>query len=349
AIPADCWLNIPHMFTDSAVQKIVETARDNLAPGLKLYVEYGNEIWNFGFDQTYWAIARGKALGIPEASNQALHSYYGLKLAQLMPLVTSTWTTKRAAGDLYRVMAIQAHAGSNSADPTSAYRLKGTDLCGTSCGNARYQTIVGADHNAAPNRPVDFIDVGSFAPYVSGYQLAAIDGGYRNPIDPNALAAADNYAAGGAENIASALTYVDNDLRNDAAGFIFSLAYQNNVLYPGWGSLFASYGKTIAQYEGGYEGWYPSARICTSRGISATYCGPGGKIDLLLRGYRNDDRFRAAMRDNFARFVSNSPRGSLPSWYTLGPGYSRWSIMSGDLYSPAFKSKDAVVNFAHGQ
>ena len=349
AIPADCWLHIPHMFSDSAAQRIVETARDNLDPGLKLYVEYGNEIWNFAFDQTYWAIARGKALGIPEARNQALHSYYGLKLAQLMPLVTSTWTAKRAAGDLYRVMAVQAQAGSTASGLTNTYRLLGTDLCGTSCGNAKYQAIVGVDHNAAPNRPVDFIDVGSFAPYVSGYQFAAVDSRYRNPIDPNALAAADSYAAGGAENIASALAYVDDDLRNDVAGFTFSLAYQDNVLYPGWGSLFGSYGKTIAQYEGGYEGWYPSARICTSRGISATYCGQGGKIDLLLRGYRSDDRFRAAMRDNFAKFVSNSPGGSLPSWYTLGPGYSRWSILSGDIYSPAFKSKDAVANFDHGR
>jgi hypothetical protein len=42
----DMWVNMPYLADDAYVQGFAQYVHDNLAPGLKVYVEYGNEIWN---------------------------------------------------------------------------------------------------------------------------------------------------------------------------------------------------------------------------------------------------------------------------------------------------------------
>ena len=52
----DAWVNIPYMTDDNFVRNMATLFRDNLDPGLKIYVEWANEIWNwgFGFEPSYW-------------------------------------------------------------------------------------------------------------------------------------------------------------------------------------------------------------------------------------------------------------------------------------------------------
>lgn len=55
-LDADPWLTMPHMADDDFVRHYAELVRDTLEPGQKVYVEWGNEIWNGapGFDGNRW-------------------------------------------------------------------------------------------------------------------------------------------------------------------------------------------------------------------------------------------------------------------------------------------------------
>jgi hypothetical protein len=60
---ADMWINVPHKASDDFVRQLARLIRDNLNSSRKVYVEYSNEVWNWGFDQTNYADAQGTALG----------------------------------------------------------------------------------------------------------------------------------------------------------------------------------------------------------------------------------------------------------------------------------------------
>jgi hypothetical protein len=47
----DIWINVPTSATDDYVRRLAELLRQTLKPGLRVYVEYSNEVWNFGFPQ----------------------------------------------------------------------------------------------------------------------------------------------------------------------------------------------------------------------------------------------------------------------------------------------------------
>jgi len=53
---ANPWFNMPHMADDDFVRNFATYVRDHLKPGLTAYVEWSNEIWNFG-----WGTANGTA------------------------------------------------------------------------------------------------------------------------------------------------------------------------------------------------------------------------------------------------------------------------------------------------
>ncbi|MEM6978993.1 MAG: hypothetical protein AAF539_04940 [Planctomycetota bacterium] len=57
------WICIPHLANDALVRNIARLCRDALQPGLKLYVEYSNEVWNDQFAQAKYAAEQGIALG----------------------------------------------------------------------------------------------------------------------------------------------------------------------------------------------------------------------------------------------------------------------------------------------
>lgn len=46
---SDVWLNIPQRASDALVQHLATTLHDDLAPGLKVYTELSNEVWNGAF------------------------------------------------------------------------------------------------------------------------------------------------------------------------------------------------------------------------------------------------------------------------------------------------------------
>jgi hypothetical protein len=47
----DIWLSIPHMADDDYVKNLAQLVQQKLSPGLRVWVEYSNEVWNYGFKQ----------------------------------------------------------------------------------------------------------------------------------------------------------------------------------------------------------------------------------------------------------------------------------------------------------
>jgi hypothetical protein len=56
----DPWFCMPHMATDEYVTNFATYVRDHLESGRKVYVEYSNEVWNWGFGQSQWVLQQAK-------------------------------------------------------------------------------------------------------------------------------------------------------------------------------------------------------------------------------------------------------------------------------------------------
>ena len=56
----DPWFTIPHQATDEYIENFAQIVLENLDPELDVYVEFSNEVWNFDFQQTHWAVAQGR-------------------------------------------------------------------------------------------------------------------------------------------------------------------------------------------------------------------------------------------------------------------------------------------------
>lgn len=63
----DPWFCVPHRATDDYIAKFARLVRETLDPGLKVYLEYSNEIWNWGFHQAGWMLQSPLAGALVEA------------------------------------------------------------------------------------------------------------------------------------------------------------------------------------------------------------------------------------------------------------------------------------------
>lgn len=57
AAQRDLWINVPLYATDDYITALATLIHDQLAPGLNLYVEWSNEVWNWAFSQSHWNLA----------------------------------------------------------------------------------------------------------------------------------------------------------------------------------------------------------------------------------------------------------------------------------------------------
>lgn len=114
-VGADAWINVPHGADDALVRAYAEIVRDRLDPRLKVYVEYSNEVWNFGFGQAQetfeaaqgrWseAFAR-RCTGSPDRGT-AWMQLYGLRAAEVMDIFSDVFG-RDARTRLIRVAATQ--------------------------------------------------------------------------------------------------------------------------------------------------------------------------------------------------------------------------------------------------
>ncbi len=68
-LQVDPWINVPHLADDNYVTELSHLILDQLDPGLTLYIEYSNEVWNALFDQSHYAREQGIALGLGEGDD----------------------------------------------------------------------------------------------------------------------------------------------------------------------------------------------------------------------------------------------------------------------------------------
>jgi len=59
------WVNIPAMVDDDYIHQMAHLFHANMKPGQVVYVEYSNEVWNWGFPQATYAHKMGVAAGYP--------------------------------------------------------------------------------------------------------------------------------------------------------------------------------------------------------------------------------------------------------------------------------------------
>jgi hypothetical protein len=101
AAKVDPWFCMPHKADDDFVRQFARTVKANLDPDRTVYVEYGNEVWNWQFGQTAWARDRGKErkLGDPEHAR-----FYSERSVEVMKI----WEAEFGRDRLVRVLASQS-------------------------------------------------------------------------------------------------------------------------------------------------------------------------------------------------------------------------------------------------
>lgn len=99
------WFCMPHLATDGYVSSFASLVSGSLAPGLKAYVEYSNEIWNFQFEQTHYCLDRGRSLALSSDDFQATLFYSSRRSVEIFALWEAAFG---GHGRLVRVMASQA-------------------------------------------------------------------------------------------------------------------------------------------------------------------------------------------------------------------------------------------------
>lgn len=350
------WHNFPHLYDNASCAAETAYISANLNAGLKCYFEYSNEVWNSGFQQFQVAMQRGWCFGWPDANNEPNSGYTALRHRQIMEQVTTSWGGRSG---LHRVLPTQAASAANSG--VVKYLYNGFDLNGTNF--PRYGSLIGVNYDTAPNRPSDFTDDLSYAPYYNG-AIIELGGAGRSLASYSAgdisglTGAADDYASGDLTRIQSALNWIDNDVRSgtrNGVGGSQTLAFLNSNYYPGFQTAAAAYtpAKGIICYEGGFQGGNTLAQSeCTTLGISTSYGGTGnnpffsgGTIWNLMVAYKNSAQFRNTVLKQFADQLAISPN-IIPAWYTLGDNGATvqqdpWSMLPIDINSTPFQSYDA--------
>lgn len=339
------------LVTDAEVTPIATYLKANVVKVTSL--EYSNELWGgVGLFNNNIAVIRAAALSLPAG----YLTYQSLRHRQIMGIVTGVWTggTPRALSSLKRVF---ASATFNGGDP--GFVTFG--LSGSTLGSYGYDT--------KPNRPVDYSDVLSYAPYYEGPNCPAYQTGYISGSAQQALYdAADNYASGNSTLMGLALDFVDGDVKNGTGGNgdPSTIDYQNSTIYPAWNTLAASYdsdrpsgmGPLIVEcYEGGLQINRPN--VATLNAISkngALYGGDTGRISVLFAAYKNDARWQSRLTYQFNQFMAFDHSVS-PCWYSFvgaipiadtdhgGALSDQWSSHIGDLYSTPYKTIPALTAF----
>jgi hypothetical protein len=82
----DPWINVPVSASTDYVTQLANMFKEQLNPGLKIYVESSNEVWNSapGFEQTLYNGQQASALGLTDVQNHARRT---IELAEIFESV----------------------------------------------------------------------------------------------------------------------------------------------------------------------------------------------------------------------------------------------------------------------
>lgn len=105
AVSADAWVNVNFWANDEYVRNLAMTALNSLAPNLKVYVEWSNEVWNgaypygvYGARIEQWAQKRWPNAtfpdGTPASGFTKRMNYVGMRSDQVCRIWKSVWGTQ---------------------------------------------------------------------------------------------------------------------------------------------------------------------------------------------------------------------------------------------------------------
>lgn len=341
-ISSSLWYTFPHMADDDFVGQTATYVRDNLDSDLSGYFEYGNETWNFFLTLTAsWTFNRGQVLGFPNGSSRRDFGWYGLRVRQIMGIITPIWSGRLG---LKRVMAFQAFGTITNND---RFRFQGLDLS-TSLGYTGYNSFIGVDYSAAPNRPIDWCDVLSYAPYYQGGAIQQLGTSYSAGTSAarkaSLQAMASAYASG---DTAGALALLDSDVRTGGSSGTSSqtLIDLSTNVYPAWDAIASTYGKSVEDYEGGLSLLAPTTAQCTAMGVTIGGDASAASAHLtnLINDYKNGSYGYRITTDKFDQFFSQSHSAS-GAWLTMFGG-GVWGLMPGDIFSTPFQTYQAIADY----
>jgi hypothetical protein len=81
-VQAEPWFNIPHKATDEYIRNFAQKVKAELNPNLNIYVEFSNEVWNWNFKQTHYALEQGQARWGKDKGD-AFRQWYGMRTNQM--------------------------------------------------------------------------------------------------------------------------------------------------------------------------------------------------------------------------------------------------------------------------
>ena len=93
------WICVPHRASDDYITQLARLIRDQLAPGLRVYIEYSNETWNGAgpFTQTTWVQDQGAAAGLDSNRWVAGQFYAAQRSADVWRIFNREFGTNTAA------------------------------------------------------------------------------------------------------------------------------------------------------------------------------------------------------------------------------------------------------------
>jgi hypothetical protein len=104
-LKVDPWFCLPHLADDEYVRNFAKMVKDRLDSGLRVYVEYSNEVWNGMFAQSRYAGEQGIKLKFAEKPWEGAWKYAAYRSVQIFKI----WEAVLGGTDrLVRVLASQA-------------------------------------------------------------------------------------------------------------------------------------------------------------------------------------------------------------------------------------------------
>ena len=104
---ADPWFCMPHLADDTFIRRFALLVKERLKPGLKVYVEYSNEVWNGQFAQARYALAQGKKQNLGPSDFESQLRFYSERSVETFKIWESAYGAE-SRKRLVRVMASQS-------------------------------------------------------------------------------------------------------------------------------------------------------------------------------------------------------------------------------------------------
>jgi hypothetical protein len=104
---ADAWFCMPHLADDDYIRNFAQQVKEELDAGLKVYIEYSNEVWNSQFPQTRYSWEKAKELGLGDKERpwEGGGMYYARRSVEIFKIWEEVFGSRER---LVRVLAWQS-------------------------------------------------------------------------------------------------------------------------------------------------------------------------------------------------------------------------------------------------